>query len=584
MSNAHSSDPAGLTDRMGREQLASLFQNLPLGVLAASATAWLLALFVLNDAALALPLRAGWAAAVSIGAGAHLLLRWAHRQNPRAASWRSWAIAFTAITFFEAVAWASIPIAVGVGGNFDNEMLVVVVTLGVAAGAIPAFSAYYPAFAAFLLTVTLPYAAWSAVTPSPLHGATTVLMLVFTGAFSALGLSANRSFKDLVKLRFEAADLAERLHHEKEIAEAASRSKSSFLAAASHDLRQPVHALGLFVGALRNMPMSRDAQELVAHIEASTNAMDGLFTALLDISRLDAGIVEIHPSAFDLGAQLQRIAAEHGNEAALRGLTLHCEPTSAIVFSDPVLIERIVRNLVSNAIRYTDHGRVLVGTRRRGSNVAIQVLDTGRGIPPALQEQIFEEYFQLDNPERDRTKGLGLGLAIVRRLCSLLALPIALRSTLGGGSCFEIVVPLADAQQRPAEREADTPARIGRGLVVVIDDETAIRDGMAALLNGWNYDVVTAASGDEAIARLSTSDRIPDLIVSDYRLLGEETGAAVIERLQSEYNEPIPAILITGDTSPDRLAEAHASGQLLLHKPVPNSRLRAALANLAARQ
>jgi CheY-like chemotaxis protein len=406
-------------------------------------------------------------------------------------------------------------------------------------------------------------------------------MVLFIGGIGALGVSTNRSFRALVTLRIQAEQMAQDLRRQKEIAEQANLAKSTFLAAASHDLRQPIHALGLFVGALRGIAMSPEGQRLVEQIEASTEAMDGLFSALLDISRLDAGIVEVHRRPFAIAPFLTRLCGDYEQEAQAKGLSLVCRPGNAVVESDPLLIERVLRNLISNAIRHTPTGRVAVLCRQRGAELSIQVWDTGPGIPPEQQERVFQEYYQLGNPERDRAKGLGLGLAIVRRLTQLLGCPLALCSRPGRGSCFAVRLPLAGAfaAEEPSVKDAELGA-LATGLVVVIDDEVAIREAMARLLGGWGHEVITAGSGDDAIKRLVTCAISPDLIISDYRLRNGETGAEVIERLRSEYNDMIPAMLITGDTAPDRLAEAQASGLLLLHKPVSNGRLRAAIVNL----
>jgi CheY-like chemotaxis protein len=215
--------------------------------------------------------------------------------------------------------------------------------------------------------------------------------------------------------------------------------------------------------------------------------------------------------------------------------------------------------------------------------LALQVWDTGCGIPVAQQDRVFQEYYQVDNPERDRTRGLGLGLAIVRRLTELLACKLILRSQPGRGSCFEVTMPLADDAAGVAEPEPEAlSGAFSHGLIVVIDDELAIREAMSSLLKGWGHDVITAGSGDDAIRRLSPIAVRPKLVICDYRLRDGENGIEVIERLRSEYNETIPAMLITGDTAPDRLADAQASGLLLLHKPVSNSKLRAAIINLIA--
>jgi two-component system, sensor histidine kinase len=249
-----------------------------------------------------------------------------------------------------------------------------------------------------------------------------------------------------------------------------------------------------------------------------------------------------------------------------------------------VLIERVLRNLVLNAARYTDRGRIVIGCRRRGAAIAVQVIDTGRGIPLAEQKRVFQEYYQLANPQRDSTKGLGLGLAIVRRLTSLLDCGLTLQSEPGRGSRFEVTIPLAEHQSPVVAEPEPAIASLApaKGLVIVIDDEPAVRDATLGLLTGWGCQVVAVEGGDEAISRLSADPAKPALILCDYRLRDGESGIVVIERIRAKYNETIPAILITGDTAPDRLAEAKASGLLLMHKPVPNSKLRAAIVNLTS--
>lgn len=379
------------------------------------------------------------------------------------------------------------------------------------------------------------------------------------------------------------ARLAIDLRHQKEIAEEASLTKSRFLAAASHDLRQPVHALGLFIGALRNVPMTPEGQHLIRQIEASTDVMDRLFAALLDISKLDAGIVEVHRQPFAIDAVLIRVCNDYAGEAVAKGLKLSHVRCRVIVDSDPTLVERIARNLISNAVRYTDAGRIVVGCRRRGSSVLMQVWDTGRGIPSDLQEQVFQEYYQVGNPERDREKGLGLGLAIVRRVADLLECDLHLRSERGRGSRFEILLPRASEAAIPLSEPADgIRATSSTGLVVVIDDEKSIRAGMSALLTNWGYEVLAAGSSDEAIHLLAGHPARPDLLICDLRLRDSENGIEAIDRLRTEYNENIPAMLITGDTAGSHLIETHASNMTVLHKPVPNRKLWATMTHLIA--
>lgn len=577
-----SAPPPALVDQIGAEQVSELFRNVTLGVVAASIGAAVLGATLFRLGHAEAPSALGWTGFIILCALAHIALRRRYdRARRRSAQWRSWAVAFTMISLAEGIGWGWGTLGLASGGGLEVLLLVLVVTLATAAGAASIFSPYLPAFLALLLPATLPYLIVSLGATDPLQVASVILMLVFIGGIGGLGIAMNRSFKALVGLRIHAEQMARELGRQKEIAEQASLAKSRFLAAASHDLRQPIHALGLFAGALKGVAMSAEGQRMVAHIEASAEAMDGLFSVLLDISRLDAGIVEVHRRSFAIGPIMARLCRDHEQEARAKGLSLVCVPSDAVVDSDPLLMERILRNLISNAVRHTQAGGVVVGCRRGAGHVAIQVWDSGPGIPADQSERIFQEYYQLGNPERDRTKGLGLGLAIVRRLTQLVGCPLTFHSRQGRGSCFQVTLPLvaADAGDEPPAEKAAFGA-LATGLVVVIDDEAAIREAMATLLGGWGYEVVSAGSGEDAIGRLATCPARPDLIISDYRLRDGETGAEVIDRLRSEYNEAIPAMLITGDTAPDRLVEAQASGLLLLHKPVSNGRLRAAIVNL----
>jgi two-component system, sensor histidine kinase len=269
--------------------------------------------------------------------------------------------------------------------------------------------------------------------------------------------------------------------------------------------------------------------------------------------------------------------------AQAKGLRLSVMPSRLVVRSDPVLLERILMNLMSNAVRYTSLGGIIVGARRREGHARLEIWDSGPGIPVEKQQAIFQEFYQLGNPERDRSKGLGLGLAIVKRLAQLLEHPLDLTSSPGRGSRFSIELPLGEARRvTPPPRLRKPPGDLSGAFVVVVEDERLVREGMQDLLTQWGCQVVTAGSAMEAAARLAEHDRIPDLIISDYRLRDGETGIQAISRLQAEYPVSIPALLISGDTAPERLREARESGLRLLHKPVPPARLRAMLAALLA--
>jgi signal transduction histidine kinase/CheY-like chemotaxis protein len=379
------------------------------------------------------------------------------------------------------------------------------------------------------------------------------------------------------------AHLEQRIGERTRELELASTAKSRFLAAASHDLRQPMHALGLFVARLRETVHARDAVHTIEQIEASVRALDQLLDALLDISRLDAGVLKPRLEDFQVQPLLARMQTEFLPAAQAKGLRLSVMPSRLVVRSDPVLLERILMNLMSNAVRYTSLGGIIVGARRREGHARLEIWDSGPGIPVEKQQAIFQEFYQLGNPERDRSKGLGLGLAIVKRLAQLLEHPLDLTSSPGRGSRFSIELPLGEARRvTPPPRLRKPPGDLSGAFVVVVEDERLVREGMQDLLTQWGCQVVTAGSAMEAAARLAEHDRIPDLIISDYRLRDGETGIQAISRLQAEYPVSIPALLISGDTAPERLREARESGLRLLHKPVPPARLRAMLAALLA--
>jgi signal transduction histidine kinase/CheY-like chemotaxis protein len=362
--------------------------------------------------------------------------------------------------------------------------------------------------------------------------------------------------------------------------ELANLAKSRFLAAASHDLRQPVQALGLFVEQLHGHMKSAEGGRLVNRIGAAMVAINELFNALLDISKLDAGVLSIDIVEFPVAQVLKRIESTFAATAREKELSFRLVSSSAWVHSDPILLERILLNLVSNAIRYTAVGGVVVGCRRRGETVRIEVWDSGPGIPEDQRRNVFSEFYRLTG--RNTHGGLGLGLAIVDRLCGLLGHPIELASTVGKGSRFSITLPLAVAQATFVEAHDILPllADVYSGkLVLVIDDDPLVLDGMGGLLRNWGCQVVTATSPDDFLAGLPCQD-VPDLIISDYCLAEGHSGIKAIDDLRASYGAQIPAFLISGDTAPACLREAQESGHYLLHKPVPPMKLRAMLQQL----
>lgn len=381
------------------------------------------------------------------------------------------------------------------------------------------------------------------------------------------------------------------LREQKQAAEAAVLARSRFLAAASHDLRQPMHALILLVEALKERLRATSGGEslrLSEHIEASAHSMQSLLNALLDISRLDAGAVVARPECFAVGEIFERMAQQFAPVAAEKGIRLHVHPSSLTLFSDPVLLERILGNLISNALRYTTSGRVVLGVRRVQNDWArIEVCDTGKGIPTAFREKIFEEYFQLENPERDRDKGLGLGLAIVQRLARLLGSPVEVQSALGKGSRFSIRLVRCDPP--PVSKLASLvqiarPARASRvpPLVAFIDDDEAILEAMTAIFEQWGIDLAVGSDAHQILDDLRELGRSPDAILSDYRLRDGRTGLDAILELRAAFGPDIPAMLITGDTAGTTIQAIADSGLPVLHKPIKPASLRSYLNHLLA--
>ena len=360
----------------------------------------------------------------------------------------------------------------------------------------------------------------------------------------------------------------------------ANRAKSRFIAAASHDLRQPLHALGLFVARLQGRVKAAERSRIVEQIDASVAAMNELFNDLLDMSKFDAGVLAPNISEFPIAQLLEKTESTFSATARKKGLSLRIVRNSAWVRSDFILLERILLNLVSNAVSYTARGKVVVGCRLRGRHLRIDVCDSGPGIPEDEHINIFREFYQLGGPQRERQGGMGLGLAIVDRLCRLLKHEIDFASALGKGSRFSVLVPSVAARALIVEPKASvhpTLDSIGGKLVVVIDDDPLVLDSTGGLLRSWGCHVLTVGSARVALVGLAECNQSPDLIISDYQLSDGQTGIEAIEELRKSLNLPIPAFLISGDTAPELMREVRTSGYHLLHKPVRPRALRAML-------
>ena len=364
------------------------------------------------------------------------------------------------------------------------------------------------------------------------------------------------------------------------MAEHAVTAKNKFIAAASHDLRQPLHALGLYIDVLESKVDGELEQSLIEKIKNSSKSLSVLFNSLLDLSRLDAGVVEVNETDFVLGSMLNSLFEEMQGFAAEKDIELIVMPCATVVTGDAVLIERVIRNLLHNAISYTETGKVTVLCRPQKDVIGIDIIDTGPGIPEYERSAIFSEYYQVEDKTQRPIMGLGLGLAIVRRLVNLMGINFKLQSTVGVGSTFSLELPIGDLRNLIEEVQLNVAPTLAGIHVLVIDDEEDILDGMHHLLVSLKCDAVVATTVEQAIAKLVELNLVPDMIVADYRLLYGQTGDQAIKLIREEFNTDIPAIIVTGDTSADRLKEATHSGFKLLHKPVNSHEMLMAMSEL----
>ena len=482
----------------------------------------------------------------------------------------------------DGVAWGALVWVTLDTTTVSGSILVVAVLAGIAGGSMSSLSPVFPVFVAFVVFELLAVASKLWLLGDPAYHALGAAGALYVATL--LGQSRNnaRAARAAIDLRFENIELVERLgvetgHAQAEHlkAEQANLAKSKFLAAASHDLRQPIHAQGLFLEVLSRTELSAMQRDALTNARATWQASAQMLDTLLDFSRIEAGVVEPQPRPFRLQALLHKIENELAPQADAKGLVYRSRETGVLVQSDPALLELILRNLVSNAIRYTRSGGVLVGCRARGDEVLLEVWDTGVGIEPTQHQEIFREFHQLGNAERDRRKGLGLGLAIAQGLAQALGHPLSLVSEPGRGSVFRLRLArarLAAASDWSARGSGSARALAALAMtmpavrVLVIDDDEAVRGGMRQLLNGWGCACDAVDSIEEALALARVNP--PGLVISDYRLRERRTGAEAIDALRAEFGAALPALLITGDTAPERLRQARASGVLLLHKPV----------------
>lgn len=399
----------------------------------------------------------------------------------------------------------------------------------------------------------------------------------YVGNFHLFLTQQNQEISDktaqLKKAHFE-------LTSAKEEAEASSKSKTRFLAAASHDLRQPLHALELYIGALPIQHSDEKRQHIFCQMQKTAHELHELLNSLFDISRFDSAMAEVNITSICLRDILNDLDMEFRDlsEAENRPLTIRMSDSR--VDTDPILLHQIIRGLVTNALKHAKKGRVLVGFRERGDELRCEVWDSGVGIDYAEQPRIFEEFYQVKNHSRNREQGLGLGLALINRMCEALDHRFGMRSVPGRGSVFWLTIKKSqESKVLSVKTDAVDVAPFSGATVLCVDDEPAILDSLYCLLTGWGYQVLNAVSCEDAIEKVAQSSQPPNLIICDYRLESEINGIDAISRIFAHFDMRIPALLLTGDLDPDLDAEASKQGYKLLKKPLSPSRLRLYILN-----
>jgi len=456
---------------------------------------------------------------------------------------------------------------------------------GYASGLVFTTSASLPVFAAYFFPTILPITVWFFLQSEPRTMAMGVLLLAFIAAAWKAARNANRMLLDKHSLfaeknaLFDALKLRNQdLKKAKESADSANAAKTRFLAAASHDMRQPMQAMRLYIDVLAERVKKTGDRKVVDKLQTVHADLSSLLERCLDISQIDAGVISPQFEIFNLNKLLHLLHEQYLPFAHEAGLIfqMHLSAREVLVYSDPNFVKGILANLISNAIRYTRQGGILLTAKQHGTAMRLEVWDNGPGIEKNKQEEIFQEFVQLAQPEHGENQGVGLGLSIASRMCRLLGDRIRVRSSLGRGAVFSFDIPLESYAEQVAECHESAQAFVSLAgmLVFVIDDEAQIRDSLGMMLKQWQCKVMSFSDQQQALEAMQQMVEIPDAIIADYCLAKEKTGVEAIRQLQKEAGKEIPALLLTGDTEPARVKEALDAGFPLLNKPVEAFRLR----------
>ena len=458
----------------------------------------------------------------------------------------------------------------------EQSVFLNIVVFGLTAGSVGIGSYWIGYFIIYNASVFSIYISTYIIgSPEPYYLLATSLFL-FSIFMMQIALVFHRGNAENIWLIKRNEKLAENLAEKKEQAEDFASSRTRFLASASHDLRQPIQALNFFLAALEPHLNTQPSKDIFQKLEKCTDGVNELLNAILDISKLDSSTLQLNKSACDLDNILKNLTRQFKNQSDDKNLELTCQTTSLHVYSDSVLLQRILSNLISNAINYTENGHVEIRLSESTDSILIEIIDTGLGISVSEQKRIFEEFYQLGNPERDKKKGLGLGLSIVKKLCLLMDIPLSLDSQRGQGSSFGIKLPLCAKPINTSETiKTLSYQNLMSKKILVIDDEDIIREGLSELLSRWQCDVIATDSEENACKAIQAKGVKPDLIIADYRLRDNKNGVDAINKVKALFDGiDIPTIIISGDTEPARLKQVALSGYELLHKPVKPAQLR----------
>ena len=572
--------PIDINRHVRGEQIALLYKQAPAILIGSAAVACVLVYMLWNNVAEHMHLL-GWLVAFEFVIVLRALSVYFYQQDvQRLAHSESWGRIFAIGSGAMGVAWGYLG-WVFFATQLEVLIPIVLVFFGLTALSVTSAGLFYPAHVMFAVPCLSPLILRMLLQGENLYTGQGLALAIGLAACLIFARRFDQSVGQTIRLQFENLELLQKLRDENERvkvagdqAQKANAAKARFLAAASHDLRQPVQAMLLFVLELRRTANQPPTPELLENLQSACDAQRSLLDALLDMSTADAEVITPQLTEFPLAHMLERIRIGFADLAKSKQLNFRVLPSSKWTYSDPSMLERIMRNLVANAVRHTQQGNVVVACRGQGDVLRLQVWDTGPGIPMDMQEEVFDEFVQLGNPERDHRKGLGLGLPIVKGLTHALGHRLQLRSNWGHGTVFTLELPATTPRPHAVIDNGHFVDHLLGQCVALIDDETLIREGMNQLLNGWGCHVLCGETAEDIIT--ANPGREITAILADFRLRENRTGPQEIASLRNHYEREIPAALLSGETVP----ELYTHGYSVLLKPAPGFKLRALLTSL----